>query len=75
LVSAFAFPPVQLLKLAESGETVTERIVGTAFKESEMVPPLVAAGAGLLANTSAAISRATPTSTIPQVLLRRTLTS
>jgi hypothetical protein len=75
LVSAFAFPPVQLLKLAESGETVTERIVGTAFNESEIDPPLVAAGAGLLANTSTAISRATPTNTNAQVLLRRTLSS
>jgi hypothetical protein len=74
-VSAWALPPVQLLKLAVSGETVTERIVGTAFNESEMLPPLVAAGAGLLANTSTAMSRARPTNTSPQVLLRRTLTS
>jgi hypothetical protein len=74
-VSAPAFPPVQLLKLAVLGETVTERIVGTAFSESEMLPPLVAAGADRLANTSTAMSRARPTNTIPQILLRRTITS
>jgi hypothetical protein len=68
-------PPVQVLKLAVPGETVTERIIGTAFSESEMLPPLVAAGVGLLANTTTAISRARPTSTNAQVLLRRTLTS
>jgi len=70
-----ALPPVQLPKLAVLGETVTERIVGTAFSESEMLPPLVAAGAALLASTSKVIRRARPTNTIPQVLLRRTLTS
>jgi hypothetical protein len=74
-VSEPALPPVQLLKLAVLGETVTERIVGTAFSESEMLPPLVAAGAGRLANTTTAMSRARASNTNPQILLRRTITS
>jgi hypothetical protein len=68
-------PPVQLLKLALPGETVTERIVGTALSEIEMLAPLLAAGAGLLTNAITTISRARPSRTISQVLLRRTLIS
>jgi hypothetical protein len=74
-VSSAAFPPVQLAKLALPGETVTERIVGTALSEIEMLAPLLAAGAGRLTNAITTMSRARPSTTIPQVLLRRTLIS
>lgn len=65
-------PPVQLLKLAVPGETVTERIVGTTFREIATLEPLLATGAALLATKIAPITTSTTRTTIHDVL-RRTL--
>jgi len=65
-------PPVQLLKLAVPGETVTERIVGTTFREIATLEPLLATGAGLLVTKITPITISTPRITIHDVL-RRTL--
>ncbi len=65
-------PPVQLLKLAVPGETVTERIVGTTFREIATLAPLLATGAALLVKKIRAITTSTPRITT-HAQLRRTL--
>jgi hypothetical protein len=64
-------PPEQLLKVAFPGDTVTERIVGTVFREMVILEPLLAAGAGRLVNQRDSRIRPRTTRNTSHPVLRR----